>query len=388
MKRQIVPSTRSLLTAAALAGALLFTSGQAAPRVGSHDGYTRLVFDLPASGGAPSVSAKVASQSITVKLGVSLPSEQGPLNAAGVTAYAVSGRTVTVTLAAGHSSARSSVLPAGGGQPARLVIDVPTSAAASAIPAAATAARPPAAAAARPVAVTRPASTAATRPRVVLDAGHGGIDPGMVSRWVTEEDVTLDVALRTRAELQRHGVDVTMTRTTDRHLSTNKSADLEARSRLANNGQVSAFVSIHVNSAGASAQGIETYYFGQPLAGSNRNLAVQENGGGSLGEQLTRQAANTAQNLLGDILAQAKISFSRQLAQKVQSRLIAATGAVNRGVQTDAFYVIRNPTTPAILVEVGFGSHPVEGPRLASAAYREQLAQALARAILDFLNTK
>ncbi|GGR64105.1 N-acetylmuramoyl-L-alanine amidase [Deinococcus seoulensis] len=379
MKRPTVPSTRSLLTAAALSCALLFPAAQAAPRIGSHDGYTRLVFDLPASASAPSINAKVAAQSITVKLGVSLPSEQGPLRAPGVTAYAVSGSTVTVTLAAGHGSARSSVLPAAGGQPARLVIDVPTSAAASAIPAAA----------ARPVAVTRPASTAVTaRPRVVLDAGHGGIDPGMVSRWVTEEDVTLDVALRTRAELQRHGVDVIMTRTTDRHLSTNKSADLEARSRMANNGQVSAFVSIHVNSAGPSAQGIETYYFGQPLAGSNRSLAVQENGGGSLGEQLTRQAASTAQNLLGDILAQAKISFSRQLAQRVQSRLIAATGAVNRGVQTDAFYVIRNPTTPAILVEVGFGSHPVEGPKLASAAYREQLAQALARAILDFLNTK
>lgn len=61
---------------------------------------------------------------------------------------------------------------------------------------------------------------------------------------------------------------------------------------------------------------------------------------------------------------------------------------MNRGVQTDAFYVIRNPTTPAILVEVGFGSHPVEGPRLATPEYREKLAQGLARAILDFLNTK
>lgn len=87
-------------------------------------------------------------------------------------------------------------------------------------------------------------------------------------------------------------------------------------------------------------------------------------------------------------MAQAKLSFSRQLAQKVQSRLVQYTGAVNRGVQTDAFYVIRNPTTPAILTEIGFGSSPSEGPRLASAAYREKIAQGLARAILDFLNTK
>ncbi|GAA5440654.1 N-acetylmuramoyl-L-alanine amidase [Deinococcus caeni] len=350
----------------------------AAPRVGTHDGYTRLVFDLPGQNAVTS-TAKVAAQSVTVKLGATLKSEQGPLNAPGVTAYAVSGGTVTVTLAAGHSRASSSVLPASGGQPARLVIDVPTTAAA----------RPAAASPARPATVVRPAATSApTRPRVVLDPGHGGTDPGMVSRWVTEEDVTLDVALRTRAELLRHGVEVIMTRDSDRHLSANKTQDLDARARMANNGTVSAFVSIHVNAAGASAQGIETFYFGQPLAGSSRSLAVRENGGGSLGEELTRKASSTAQNLLGDILAQAKIAFSRQLAQKVQSRLVAGTGAVNRGVRTDAFYVIRNPTTPAILVELGFGTNPSEGPKLATAAYRERLAQSLARAILDFLHTK
>ncbi|MFC4637476.1 N-acetylmuramoyl-L-alanine amidase family protein [Deinococcus hohokamensis] len=383
------PKSRPL---ARLLAAALLTAGlaQAAPRVGMHEGYTRLVFELP---GNATPSVKLAGQSVTVTLNQTLKAEQGPLSAPGVTAYAVGGRTVTVTLAKGHAQAKASVLPASGGQKARLVIDVPTSAAAK-IPAAPAAARAAVMPASTPAAVARPASTApvtpppAVRPRVVLDAGHGGIDPGAQSRWVSEEEVTLDIALRTRAELVQHGVDVVMVRENDRHLSANKSQDLEARSRLAKNGTVSAFVSIHVNSAGPSAQGIETYYFGQPMAGRNRTLAVQENGGGSVGETLTRQAASSAQNMLGDILAQAKIAFSRELAQKVQSRLIAATGAVSRGVQTDAFYVIRNPTTPAILVEVGFGSSPVEGPRLAQAAYRERIAQALARAILDFLNTK
>ncbi len=350
----------------------------AVPRVGQHDGYTRLVFDLPRTAAS---QVKVTGQSVTVKLDVTLKTEQGPLSAPGVTAYAVAGGTVSVTLARGHALAKVSVLPPASGQSARLVIDVPTSAAASRLPA-----TPAPAAAVRPASVVTQSPT--VRPRVVLDAGHGGNDPGAVSRWVREEDVTLDIALRTRAVLVEHGVDVVMTRTGDQHLSPNKGADLEARSRLAATGQVSAFVSIHVNSAGPSAQGIETFYFGQPLAGSSRSLAVQENGGGSVGEELTRKAAGLAQNLLGDILAQAKVAFSRQLATRVQSRLIGATGAVNRGVKTDAFYVIRNPTTPAILVEVGFGSSPVEGPRLAQAAYRDRIAQALARAILDFLNTK
>ncbi len=351
--------------------------------MGTHDGFTRLVFDLPGAA-TPSSKVTASARSVSVKLSVgqksvALKTEQGRLNAAGVTAYAVKGSTVTVTLASGLGSPKVSVLPRSAGQAARLVIDVPTSAA-----------RPPATASAAPrtTPVVRPASTALSRPRVVLDAGHGGVDPGMQSAWVREKEVTLDVALRTRAELVKHGVDVVMVRTTDRDLSPDKVTDLDARSRLATTGTVSAYVSIHVNAGGSAAQGIETYYFGQPLAGSNTSRAVRENGGGSVGEELTRRAAGSAQNLLGDILAQAKLSFSRQLAQKVQSRLVQYTGAVNRGVQTDAFYVIRNPTTPAILAEVGFGSSPTEGPRLATPAYREKLAQGLARAILDFLNTK
>lgn len=369
---------------------LVCSLATAAPRVGTHDGYTRVVFDLPRT---TTAAPKVAGQSVTVRLGLSLPAAQGPLAAPGVTAYAVAGGTVTLTLARGHANAKVSVLPAGGGQPARLVIDVPTGAGAGA-GARSAAAKAPAAPAARPApqppAVARPASTAnLVRPRVVLDPGHGGNDPGMQSRWVREEEVTLSVALRVRAELQKHGVDVVMTRETDRHLNPNKGADLDARSRLATNKNTSAYVSIHVNaSVNSAAQGIETYYFGQPLAGQSRSLAIQENGGGVVGQELTRRASNSAQSLLGDLLAQAKIAFSRQLAQKVQSHLIQATGALNRGVLTDAFYVIRNPTTPAILIEIGFGSNPVEGPRLAQPAYRDRVAQAIARAILDFLNTK
>lgn len=363
----VKPLLLSLLLAASTA--------VAAPRVGTHNGYTRVVFDLPRS---TTAQTKVTGQSVTVKLGLTLPAEQGKLSAPGVTAYAVAGGTVTVTLAQGHAQAKVSVIPPRDGQAARLVIDVPTRSGAARVPAAP----------ARAAAVTRPASTTRTvRPRVVLDPGHGGIDPGMQSRWVQEHEVTLDVALRVRDELRRHGVDVVMTRETNRHLSPDKATDLNARSRLASNENTSAYVSIHVNaSTNPAAQGIETYYFGQPLGGKSRSIAVTENGGGSIGQELTRQAASSAQNLLGDLLAQAKLAFSRQLAQKVQNRLIAATGAVNRGVQTDAFYVIRNPTTPAILIEIGFGSSPVEGPRLAQPAYRDRIATAIARAILDFLN--
>jgi len=210
----------------------------------------------------------------------------------------------------------------------------------------------------------------------------------MVSRWVVEKDVTLDVARRVSGYLTQRGVNVIMVRTTDTQLSRNKAQDLEARSRLARAGTVNAFISIHANAGPGSASGIETFYFGQRLSASKQSLAVLENGGGSLGQQLTTRASNTANSLMGDLLAQAKLAFSAQLARHVQSNLIRSTDALDRGVQSDAFYVIQNPTVPAILTEVGFGSSPTEGPKLAQAGYRDRVAGALSNGILAFLQVR
>ncbi|MFC4453192.1 N-acetylmuramoyl-L-alanine amidase [Deinococcus sonorensis] len=351
---------------------LLLLSGlaQAAPRVGTHDGYTRLVFDLPA---ASSLSTTRSGSTVTVQLSVALKAEQGTLSGP-ATRYAIQGKAVSLTLATAQQPVSAQIYPAAAGQPNRLVIDLP---AASRAP---VATRPPT------TATVKPASTA-QKPRltVVIDPGHGGVDSGMASTWVTEKQVTLDVGLRVRAYLEAHGVKVIMTRDRDTQLSRDKQTDLEMRSRLAKAGTVNAYISIHVNAGNSAAQGIETYYFGSSLGSSNRSLAVSENGGGNVGETLTRQASSTAQNLVGDLLSQAKLAFSANLARSVQSALIGSTSAVNRGVHSDAFYVIRNPTVPAILTEIGFGSNPAEGARLAQPAYRDRVAVAIARGILSFL---
>ncbi|WP_420595734.1 N-acetylmuramoyl-L-alanine amidase [Deinococcus sp.] len=379
--------------------AALGFSAQATPRVGSHDGYTRLVFDLPA---VTSATGKLSGQTYTVQLGKPLPSEAGNLSAAGLSKYAVQGNRLTLTLSGalpGGSQPKTQVLPAESGKPARLVVDVPIGPASTQTASAqkASAVKPaakPSSAQANTAKANPPAPKPTIRPvsvraplTVVIDPGHGGVYPGMSSRWITEKEVTLDVALRVRKKLQARGIQVIMTRESDIQLGSNLTADLDARSRLANNGKVGAFVSIHVNAGNPSAQGIETYYFGAPMAGSSRNTAVFENGGGSLGQELTRKASNTAQNLLGDLVAQAKLTFSRDLAAQVQRSLLSATGAVNRGVRSDAFYVIKNPTTPAILTEIGFGSSPNEGPKLALAAYRDRIAGAIADAIAAYLHS-
>lgn len=363
---------------------LLCSFALAAPRVGQHDGFLRVVFDLPQSA---TYSVQNGKGSVTVRLGTRLPSESGPLSGPQASAYRVSndgqGSQLVFTVADGVS-ASVTLLPAEGSQGPRLVTDLRspggTQAAASGKVAPASQPATPAAGKTVPTPALKPRLT------VVIDPGHGGVDSGMVSPYVTEKVVTLDVGLKVRRYLEARGIDVIMTRDRDTQLSVDKTTDLEARSRLAKADKVNAYISIHVNAGSSAASGIETYYFGAPLESRNRSLAIRENGGGAVGEQLTKQAANTAQNLLGDLLSATKMSFSRQLAQTVQNRLLASTGAINRGVHSEIFYVIRNPTTPAILTEIGFGSNPQEGRNLADDAYRDKIARAIADAIASFLH--
>ncbi|WP_261664280.1 N-acetylmuramoyl-L-alanine amidase [Deinococcus sp. Marseille-Q6407] len=363
-------------------------------------GQNRVFVSLPAGTVPFAPQAGAEGGAAWVELPFELAVQQGRLGT-DVPAYAAQGHRLSLTLGPGIGGVRAQFWPAVGSWPPGLVLDLLPVGSEGASIQPRSASQPGPAVAASPAPLPRatpavPAPAVPTSPKagpvrasIVLDPGHGGIDPGMTSRWVREADVNLDVALRTARALEAHGVAVTLTRRNDSHLNPDKATDLNLRSRMATTGQVSAFVSVHVNAAASpAAQGIETYYFGQPLAVQGRSLALRENGGGDVGAALTDQAARSAQGVLGDLLSQTKLSFSRRLAALVQAELVAATGAQNRGVRTDAFYVIRSPTTPAILTELGFGSSPAEGPRLASAEYRQRQADALARAVLRFLNAR
>lgn len=234
---------------------------------------------------------------------------------------------------------------------------------------------PEARAAAVPAAAAPPQ---ARRQVVVIDAGHGGRDPGTVSDWAREEDVALDVALKLEARLESEGVEAILTRDQDTFLT------LQERSTFATT-ERNVFVSIHANAAPTrDARGIETWVFGRPLDTSQIDRAIRENGGGELGAALTAEAAQSA-DIAGDILRETQLNYSMGLAELVQDRLVRTTGARDRGVRQNLFYVIRNSRIPAILVEVGFVSHPDEGRKLMQDGYREDLADALADGILDFL---
>jgi N-acetylmuramoyl-L-alanine amidase len=213
---------------------------------------------------------------------------------------------------------------------------------------------------------------------VVIDAGHGAHDPGAVS-YAVEKDVVLAVALKLQAYLEAQGIKVIMTRSDDTFLELSERATFATPS-------INLFVSVHANAATSSASGIETWVFGQSLTPENLARAREENGGGEQGRALTREASQVAQSISGAIYRENQLQYSLELANIVQSRMITATGAKDRGVQQAEFYVIRNARSPAILVETGFVTNPDEGSKLMTSAYQDTMARAIADGIVQFLN--
>lgn len=234
-----------------------------------------------------------------------------------------------------------------------------------------------------------PGQNSGIPPRVVvLDPGHGGRFGGAQSPdgRLREELLTLEIALRVKALLEAQGVHVIMTRTTNTQLADSRPRDLAARAALATTDR-NIFVSIHVNSAQSrDANGIETWLFGEPLDEATRQAAIRENGGGAVGQAVTHEAMQQAIAWSSDMLVLETLQFSRSLADYIQSSLIAKTGARNRGVKQSAFQVLRQAHIPAVLVEVGFITHPSEGPQLATAGYQDTLANAIATGILNFFD--
>ncbi|MDE0527644.1 MAG: N-acetylmuramoyl-L-alanine amidase [Truepera sp.] len=216
---------------------------------------------------------------------------------------------------------------------------------------------------------------------VVIDPGHGGHDPGASSTFAIEEEIVFDIALRLKKLLENEGIEVILTRDRDAFYT------LQERSAFATPHR-NLFVSIHANAApNPAASGIETWVFGYPLDPSLIDQAIRENGGGAVGEALTQEVLEliSSTGAISDFLKESQFRYSCALAQIVQDRMVEATGANDRGVRQNAFYVISTARIPAILVEVGFVSNEDEGSKLATADYRSKLAAALADGIEGFL---
>ena len=215
--------------------------------------------------------------------------------------------------------------------------------------------------------------------RIVVDAGHGGKDPGAVGpTGVLEKHVTLKLAKELSRELTRLiGCEVILTRSGDVYLP------LEERTAIANKVGADLFISLHANAnQNRKAYGIETYYLNFSKNDKAAAVAARENG-------TSLKQVSDLELILFDLMANAKINESSRLAAEIQKSLVDDIGhkysnVRDLGVRQGPFYVLLGATMPSVLVETAFISNPREEKRLTSKDYQKSAASAIARAIKNY----
>lgn len=239
--------------------------------------------------------------------------------------------------------------------------------------------------------------------RIVIDPGHGGKDHGASGPGhVKEKDVNLAISRRLAKALKKKlGVEVVLTRDKDEYIS------LERRSRIANRSGADLFVSIHANAnRNKKVHGIETYHLNVTSNRYAKRLARRENllekGAGDVPEPEPQEeesieelipdgkAGQDLRLILADLAMRSATIESRRLAGYVQSSLV---GRLRRdyedvkdlGVKHALFYVLLGARMPAVLIETGFVSSPMESKRLAGATYQDKVADAIASGIERFI---
>ncbi len=221
---------------------------------------------------------------------------------------------------------------------------------------------------------------------VVIDAGHGGKDPGAISanKKIYEKNVTLAVALMVGKSIEENHpeVKVLYTRKTDKFVGLND------RARMANKANADLFISIHTNAAkNRSARGAETYTLGIEEERTERNLEIakRENGVILLEENHEKQYANFNPNspesyIIFEFIQSEYVKESIHIAQYVQENLTADANRHDRGVRQAGFLVLNATSMPSILVELGYISNAEEAKYLASSSGQKKMSQCISKA--------
>jgi N-acetylmuramoyl-L-alanine amidase len=217
---------------------------------------------------------------------------------------------------------------------------------------------------------------------IVVDAGHGGKDPGALGRGKTrEKDVTLQMAKRLAAALRTSlGCKVLLTREDDRYLS------LRERTAYANQVGADLFISLHANaSTNRNAYGLETYYLNLSKNNQAAEVAARENG-------TSMEDVSNLEAILFDLMANSKINESSRLAAEIQQALVqhlepSYAPLKNLGVKQGPFHVLLGATMPSVLVEAAFISHHREEKRLNDARYQKHVADAIVLGIKKYQTT-
>ena len=220
---------------------------------------------------------------------------------------------------------------------------------------------------------------------VVLDAGHGGKDPGNLGNGFKEKDIVLDVVLQMGKILEKDGrFKVIYTRTTDTFL------ELHERAAIVNRVDADVFVSIHCNSHHTQAYGAETFVMGLNKSEQNLNTAKKENEVIFLEDNYEEIYAGfdprSPETLIGLSLMQEEyLDQSITLAGLIQNNMVNNLKRKNRGVKQDVWWVLHNTYMPSVLVELGFLTHKSEGPYVHSKAGRQAMSSEIASGIITYM---
>jgi N-acetylmuramoyl-L-alanine amidase len=371
----------------------------------SYKGRTRIALELASGLSAQATARGVGGLEVTVPGAVVESDDKVDLDDGIVSSYAVKQEPrqvrITVRLAEKGQKWRTSELP----DPRRFVVDVyalgvePAAETPAATPETAAAApssgpEPPVSVSSKSVAVSTPAPAAVKRPAaapaaapakpkkriIVVDAGHGGKDPGATgTRGTKEKDINLAAALELARVLRERGdFEVILTRTDDTFIP------LSDRSKIANDAAAALFVSLHCNSAFRKREhGFEVYSVSETASDPEaEQLAEAENAAMAL--EGKKPEDETAKQILLAMTKTEMINESAPFAALVERAVGKRIDVPDRGQKQAGFYVLRGTHAPAILVEMAFVSNVKDEAQLGSRRFRRRMAEGVAAGIADY----
>lgn len=237
-----------------------------------------------------------------------------------------------------------------------------------------------------PVSAQEPSAAGFTLGTVVIDAGHGGKDPGCVYGKVREKDITLDIAVRLGEKIKKAYPDVKVIYTRERDIY----IPLVERGRKANRNHADLFISIHVNSTtNKSARGTETFLMGTDNSRSNMEVCKRENSVILLEEDYTTTYAGYDPKepdsfIFFNMMQNAQLEQSVRMAELVEQQLAQGPIGFSRGIKQAALLVLWRTTMPAVLVEVGFLSNAKDRDQLTDRDARGKTVDCIFRAFAAF----
>ncbi len=216
--------------------------------------------------------------------------------------------------------------------------------------------------------------------KIVIDAGHGGKDPGAVSKnGIQEKNIVLDISLRLKNELTKHGIEVVLTRDTDVF------HELKKRTQIANKEKADFFISVHANAANSSSvHGFEAFYLSTSYDDFSKAVQIRENAVIKFEEEADYKNSSDLNVTLWDMILSENRIESIEMANSISDELKRTLKLNTRYIRGARFHVLKGANMPAVLLEMGYLSNNNEAVQLNNAYYRQMLAEAVAAGIVRY----